>query len=212
MRLMKEICLALACGLVAAVSAVSSAQAISCPPVLGTSSHQYTIVGAAGCALGSEDNITISGPFAGTSQFITLLNGSYYAGAVAGATSPPATALIPAGVQALADSDNPGGFLTGLVNTTSSGTITFLQAITDVFLAIKNGNDPPGPSFAVFALGSVLAGSTFDWSITPQGSLSHFVLWGNPSAVPLPPAALLFGTALVGLGFLARGRRKKGAA
>jgi len=35
---------------------------------------------------------------------------------------------------------------------------------------------------------------------------------GNVSPVPLPPAALLFGTALVGLGILGRRRRKAGLA
>ena len=41
-------------------------------------------------------------------------------------------------------------------------------------------------------------------------SLAHFELSGL-SAVPLPPAALLFGSGLAGLGLLARRRRKVSA-
>ena len=68
---------------------------------------------------------------------------------------------------------------------------------------------------------SILAGGTFFFDLI-AGAINTFAVTGtaNPvfagpvsynialSAIPLPPAALLFGTALVGMGFLARRKRR----
>ena len=52
----------------------------------------------------------------------------------------------------------------------------------------------------------VFSGATYFSDIT-LGSLSNYRLY-NISQVPLPPAAFLFGTALVGMGILGRRRRR----
>jgi hypothetical protein len=46
------------------------------------------------------------------------------------------------------------------------------------------------------------------WSGASDGAESFFILSAAPNVVPLPPAALLFGSGLLGMAFLRRRRQK----
>ena len=76
------------------------------------------------------------------------------------------------------------------------------------------GNDPHNPfinqtaefllTVAGITASTVISGFTFSF-----GTASGVIGVGVPTAVPLPSAALLFGTALAGLGLLGRRRKKE---
>ncbi|MBK5968346.1 hypothetical protein CCR91_06065 [Thiorhodovibrio winogradskyi] len=75
-----------------------------------------------------------------------------------------------------------------------------------VMVTFKGGNGNFGNYEGILLMQGKTSG-TFDW---PRGSLSHASLWGTNdiSSVPIPAAAWLFGSALLGLvGFGARSKK-----
>jgi hypothetical protein len=88
----------------------------------------------------------------------------------------------------------------GAVNLNSDGTFSLNVASSDdLYLFLKQGN-----SWATFLLGAY----TGTWSINGQQGISHWDLYGNATTVvPIPPAALLLGSGLLGL--IGIGRRRK---
>lgn len=119
------------------------------------------------------------------------------------------------GFLTLDKSDVAGNILEGVLTGTPvglasgvSGTFTIgsTAGYTDLLLALKGGNND-SPVWAVFALTGVSSGQ---WSVSTQ-SLSHALLYGkqdqNAPPVPLPPAAWLLGSGLLGL--LSLGRRRR---
>jgi hypothetical protein len=92
----------------------------------------------------------------------------------------------------------------------SSGNYTGNSSVTD-------GHFSPyinGTGTFIVADTAITATTPFPASVTFSfgTALNENTLPGTPSGVPLPPAALLFGTALVGMGILGRRRRNNGVA
>lgn len=90
----------------------------------------------------------------------------------------------------------------------TGGTFTVdATGFDDVLLVFKTGTGGSTPGFAAFSL--TPAGFTEgEWAVTLQQGLSHVSLYGAPAPIPLPAAGLLLLTAIGGLGFGARRRRK----
>lgn len=97
------------------------------------------------------------------------------------------------------NSDYPAGF--NVATDTSGKPYSFNVPANAYFLAKIDGID--GGFFFFKNLDGPLT-VTYTQTGTKAG-LSHYAIF----PVPLPPAALLFGSALVGLGGIARGRRKQ---
>jgi hypothetical protein len=210
MRHVKSTYFAVVCAL--GLGWASAAHAITCPGGSPTTGNTYTIVQSTGCAFGGHTGQNGNQQFTTTTiPTIEGTNGIYYGGSfgTANISDPAVPAAVVPGLDKI---DTPTGgvtvgdqYISFTVNETrTGGTFTFLQALTDVFLALKDGAQP---FWAVFTLGSVTVGPTYDWSMT-GGQLSHFVLFGTPSEVPLPPALILFGTALAGMTLLRRRRER----
>jgi hypothetical protein len=89
----------------------------------------------------------------------------------------------------------------------TGGTISDLENVLALHFGGGNSCDPNGVGCEIVLRFSALTGFT---NVT-NASLSNFRSF-DIGAVPLPPAALLFGTALVGMGILGRRRRKDGIA
>ena len=90
-----------------------------------------------------------------------------------------------------------------------------LAGWTDFVLGLKDGNS--NPAWAAFTLGAnaFFNGTWFASAVGLKGGgnfdLSHarlYAIAGVVSQVPLPPALILFGTALVGMTILGRRRRR----
>ena len=125
-------------------------------------------------------------------------------------------ALLAANKYVLLDKsdDTTSGAVPGLLTLTPptsglSGTWSIgATALYNTFiLALKSGEGTLDPDWGAF----LLAGLSGTWSISGAQALSHGSLYRRLSAVPLPPAVLLFGSALAGLGFLTIRRRRKAA-
>jgi hypothetical protein len=136
----------------------------------------------------------------------------------AGGTNTPATSLN--GTPLLAKFNNDlttsgpdvANFTVTISGTTADWAfIGGAGALQPTLLAVKAGN------FWYFIdLAGALSGTvTQNLILNPQSNaflgISHLAFYDHAGVVPLPPAALLFGTALVGMGFLGR-RRKRGQA
>jgi len=124
-----------------------------------------------------------------------------------------AVASVPLGFKLL-DATDADGSMPGLLSVTglngNSGTLTIgLPSLEGYMVLFKSGQGLFNPDWASFVL---TAGSfgTFDWLIQPAqaGGLSHVELWGK-TVVPIPAAAWLLGSGLLGL--FAVGRRRKAA-
>ena len=123
---------------------------------------------------------------------------------------------VPVGYTLLDKSDQGGdpyeGLLTGTpvgLQTGLSGSFAIgLPSTFKYLIVFKSGSAGPNinPDWASFLLPlGVLSG---DWEISGSQQLSHVELWGK-NVVPLPAAAWLLGSGLLGL--FAVGRRRKGA-
>jgi hypothetical protein len=103
--------------------------------------------------------------------------------------------------------DNVAGPLSITGEGESSGTFTISGITGDFILKIKDGASSPGQvPWAAFLLDGALSGT---WAILFGGGLSHAELFGLATAIPLPPALILFGTALVGMTVLGRRRARR---
>jgi hypothetical protein len=130
--------------------------------------------------------------------------------------------IVPAGYTVLDKSDDTEtgvgtgteGALTGTSNGSTldltsgtSGTFSIDQSLvegwTNLLVVFKRGN--ANPDWAAFTLDGLFAGG---WFMVPDGSLelSNAQLWGSP--VPLPAAAWLFGSALLGMAGIGYRRRQ----
>ena len=77
-----------------------------------------------------------------------------------------------------------------------------LSGYTDFVLALKSGQGQLDPDWAVFLLNGATSG---EWSISGNQALSHANLYAK--VIPVPAAAWLFGSALLGLAGIGRKRR-----
>jgi hypothetical protein len=73
-----------------------------------------------------------------------------------------------------------------------------------IVVVLKQSN-----SYAAFLVDSLSGNWTTAGPSNSLMDLSHASVWYSSTVIPLPPAALLFGTALAGVGFMSR--RKKAA-
>jgi hypothetical protein len=209
----------------------ANAATYSCPPAsLGTGqgdlARVYQLSSALGCAYGSGnlENLNVT---AGVT--VTAYKDTY--------PNPPAPTTgiypIPAGANLLGTWDPAALTGTGtLVSFTGSttGTITFssLFNFLNVLVAIQDGNVTPGPRWAVFNVGSVLAGTILDWDYltcnnghacgAASSAASGLIVWGDTrptgrggQETPLPGALPLFGSVLGGGFIFSKWRRKRRA-
>jgi hypothetical protein len=177
-------------------TAHAAAVSVSCPGTAATTDREFAVTtdpGTAGCLASGTGNIN------GNNDAINLL------GYITLDKSDDATT----GVFPLALTGSPS-LVSGL-----SGTFSFsAPGYTDFVIAFKTGQGKPGeptldPDWAAFTLpAGVTSGS---WSISGQQDLSHAVLYGKLSPVPLPAAAWLLLSGVAGLGALARRRRSLAA-
>jgi hypothetical protein len=121
---------------------------------------------------------------------------------------------MPTGYVLLDKSDETNNLYEGLLSGTPvglesglSGTFQInLPSLDQYIIIFKTGTAILNPDWAAFLLPQgVLSGS---WSISGAQELSHVELWGK-NVVPLPAAAWLLGSGLLGL--FAVGRRRKSA-
>ena len=120
---------------------------------------------------------------------------------------------VPLGYKFLDGTDDEGkGLYEGLLSVTgmpdSPGTFTLSLPSLEGYLIIfkSGGGGTINPDWASFLLAPSAVG-TYNWSLSSQG-LSHVEVWGK-TVVPIPAAAWLLGSGLIGLFVLGR-RRKTG--
>ena len=105
------------------------------------------------------------------------------------------------------DFDTTPGLTRGCVFDTSLCTVlipTSVKAGTVSFFKVNNGTGAPGFGDGVFS-----SGDSTGFDTTDEGAFVYAVFTtASVSVIPLPPAALLFGTALLGLAGIARRRRQ----
>lgn len=111
------------------------------------------------------------------------------------------------------ETPNPSGVLSAILGSdalSGSWSVTSWAGIEKAILVLKGGN-----GFAAYLL-DLTAGMSGRWSTQAltvgqndnQPALSHVSLYTTPAPIPVPAAGLLLITALGGLGFAARRRRK----
>ena len=210
--------LAYGAAVVLSLSAVA-AQAAVCPPPPNTGARIFTIdapVQAIGGPAGNNEcydhgtgNVTNGGGGV-NSSYGTDTGTSAGTGLGGNPDYTDKVASVPLGFRLLDSTDQGGPFpnlltVTGIPN--SPGTITIsLPSLEGYMVLFKSGGGTLNPDWASFVLTPGYFG-TFNWSLSDQG-LSHVELWGK-TVVPIPAAAWLLGSGLLGL--LAVGRRRKGA-
>jgi hypothetical protein len=171
---------------------VSEAQAASvtvyCPGSASTTDREFSVTtdpGTATCILFGAGN----------------LNGN----------NDPVNQLAPGYLTLDKSDDLLSGVLPGSLTATPptsglSGTFSITApGYTDFIIAFKTGEGQIDPDWAAFRLpAGVTSGS---WSISGQQEMSHSILYGRLTPVPLPAAAWLLLSGVAGLGALARRRR-----
>ena len=171
---------------------VSEAQAASvtvyCPGSASTTDREFSVTtdpGTATCILYGAGN----------------LNGN----------NDPVNQLAPGYLTLDKSDDLLSGVLPGSLTATPptsglSGTFSITApGYTDFIIAFKTGEGQIDPDWAAFRLpAGVTSGS---WSISGQQEMSHSILYGRLTPVPLPAAAWLLLSGVASLGALARRRR-----
>ena len=143
-------------------------------------------------------NLTVTNTTSPTTNGWTTTNGEFFVqgGATGSTTATVNTALI----QAPAANGNKFKFTNGIaIGCNSTGSSTACS--TPLSFTINT---------VASLVGDSTAGSTF-WAdvISSNGNTGLIDFTLRTSQVPLPPAAVLFGTALVGMGILGRRRSRK---
>lgn len=208
----------------------SKAASYQCPTANPANFNRvYELSSAVGCAYG-----------AGNLENLTMTSGVTVTGYQDTYPSPPSPTIgaypIPAGANLLGTWDPQT--LTGTGTKVSftgaaGGTITFSNSFnfSDVLVAIQDGANAPGPRWAVFDVGAVLAGTVLNWDYLTcnnghacglaTDAASGLLVWGgstptrgggDPLATPLPAALPLFATSLGALGLLGWRRKRKAKA
>jgi len=122
------------------------------------------------------------------------------------------------GFTAKVDFEDSGKVLSGEnigldadMNMPNPGTWSFTQGAMggNPFLIVLKQSNNPGYAVWLFD-GASAASFSGTWSVawSNTNDISHLSVYGNPSPIPLPAGGLLLITALGGLGFAARRRRK----
>lgn len=179
-------------GLVLVAACASGAQAaavsVSCPGTLDSADREFLVTtdpGTATCLLFGAGNLT--------------------------GNNDPVNQLVPGYLTLDKSDDLVSGVLPGSLTATPptsglSGTFSITApGYTDFIIAFKTGEGQIDPDWAAFKLpAGVTSGS---WSISGQQEMSHSILYGRLTPVPLPAAAWLLLSGVAGLGALARRRR-----
>jgi hypothetical protein len=120
---------------------------------------------------------------------------------------------LPTGSQDFTPLSN---FLSGTFDSGTSGTFEFLiGSANPLWLVLKTGGGQNDPYWFAFQLTGVTIGTEVSWALhgdTPLNGLSNTHLFGSDFVVPLPAAAWLFGSGLLGLLGIARRRKVEVAA
>lgn len=188
--------IALALGIALVASGGDKANAVSCPGTAVTTDREFSVdtTPASSChdsGLGNEIGLDVEGRLLIDKYEDTQVDGNQ---------------------DGLDDNTEDGlmdGALTIVGTNTTSGTFAIVApGFFDLLLVLKSGNGVLDPDWAAFLLGAL----TGDWSISGNQALSHASIYGrvfDNAVIPLPPAVILFGTALVGMTILGRRRRAK---
>jgi hypothetical protein len=172
------------------LTSATLAQAVNCPDPIGSSTRQFSLNVTSGatatCYAFGDGN-----PGAGTFPGFPLID-----------KSDDSTTGSAGGTNHILDPIQPlHGGLGGAFALDLSG-------YSSVLLVFKTGNNET-PDWAAFLLSGINGIVNAVWSNEPRqgGGLSHASLYGTPSPVPVPPAALLLCTGVAGL-VAARRKRK----
>lgn len=167
----------------ALVAPAASAGTVSCPGTVATTDREFSLT----TAVNSTCLLTGTGNINGNNDAVNLLGYITLDKSDDGTTGPFPAALTVAGVG------------------TTSGSFSFTAPVgyNDFVVGLKSGEGRFAPDWAAFLLPVGVTSGT--WAISSQG-LSHIVLYGKVTAVPVPAAVWLLGSALVSVG--AAGRRK----
>ena len=171
---------------------VSGAQAASvtvyCPGSASTTDREFSVTtdpGTATCILYGAGNLT------GNNDPVNQLAPGYL-------TLDKSDDLLSGVLPGSLTATPPTSGLSGTFSITAPG-------YTDFIIAFKTGEGQIDPDWAAFRLpAGVTSGS---WSISGQQEMSHSILYGRLTPVPLPAAAWLLLSGVAGLGALARRRR-----
>ena len=122
---------------------------------------------------------------------------------VQGSAPPERTLAVAAGLKLIATTDTRGALrVTGAERNGRSGTWSIdraqLAGYRDLVLGLHTAN-----GYGLFRIGDLAAGN---WAIS-RGHLIRGDLYGQITPVPLPAAAWLFGSGLLGMGLLSRRNR-----
>jgi hypothetical protein len=169
-------------GLLALAGQTVSAAPVNCPGTSATTDREFTVTLTIPDSLGSATCIDSGGGNIGGSD-------SDFAGYTF--------------LDKFEDPQDDSGAANGAITSVTglggtAGTFGFAppSGYTEFIVLFKSGDAQLDPDWAAFGIPNGYTGG--DWAISSQG-LSHVNLYGKVGEVPLPAAAWLFGSALLGM-------------